>query len=144
MLKQPVIGRKLSYIFFGIVLNAFFAVTVFSQERNPPAPTTNTKPNLKPHPKNKLPKQKKVRYIIKNDTKKTLLGNRCFENATQKMGFQYLVIPRGQAGNKNEWERNMNNLGVKTVVLFKNGPFWKIKERKKYKACRQTTGDIIG
>jgi hypothetical protein len=134
------------WYFLGLLILGFAYMPDHSlaQNQRPPLQTTNTKKKVSPNPKRQGPKEKKIRYIIKNDTKGTLHGNRCFENETLSMGFLYMAVPKGQAANKNEFERNLHNLGVKTSLLFKNGPFWKIKERKAYKKCRQTSGDIIG
>ncbi|MCC5928504.1 MAG: hypothetical protein JJU28_04590 [Cyclobacteriaceae bacterium] len=134
------------WYFIGLVFLGFFCIAhnSFAQNQRPPLQTTNTKKKVTPNPKRQGPKGKKIRYIIKNDTKGTLHGNRCFENETLSMGFLYMAVPKGQAANKNEFERNLHNLGVKTALTFKNGPFWKIKERKAYKKCRETSGDIIG
>lgn len=107
-------------------------------------PTPNTVTGAKPNPKKQKSKEKTIRYIIKNDTKETLAGNRCFEEATIKMGFQYIAIPKGQEPNKNGFTRWWHNFGVKFIILFKNGPFWKIKINKKYKDCKYGSGDFVG
>lgn len=134
------------WYFIGLLMFGFmyFTIHTHAQNQRPPLQTTNTKKKVSPNPKRQGPKGKKIRYIIKNDTKGTLHGNRCFETETLNMGFLYMAVPKGQAANKNEFERNLHNLGVKTALFFKNGPFWKMKERKAYKRCRQTSGDIIG
>jgi hypothetical protein len=105
--------------------------------------TTNTSIKAKAEP-NKEFKKKKVVYIVKNDTKNLLLGNKCADDATLQMGFQYVAMPKGRPGNKNNFHRNVNNFQSKTVILFKNGPFWKPKLKKKIKRCKVLTGDYIG
>ena len=117
----------------------------FSQEvDNGYFPTPNTVTGAKPDPKKQREKEKTIRFIIKNDTKKTLAGNLCFEEVTIKMGFQYLAVPKGQVPNKNGISRWWHNFGVKFMILLKNGPFWKLKVIKKYKVCNYGSGDYVG
>lgn len=119
--------------------------SAFSQDvKDNPFPTPNTVIGAKPDPKKQKEKEEKIRFIIKNDTKNTLAGNPCFEEATRKMGFQYIAIPKGQAQNKNEFSRFWHNLGVQTALFFKNGPFWKSKVNKKLDECKYGSGDFVG
>lgn len=107
-------------------------------------PTPNTQIGAKPDPKKQKKKEKKIRYLITNDTKNTLAGNLCFEEVTTSMGFQYLAVPKGQAPNKNGFSRWWHNFGVKWVIFFKNGPFWKSKVNKKFDECKYGSGDFMG
>ncbi len=137
-------------LFFSLFTISFFTCFVwiheaFSQEVNKEYfPTPNTVTGAKPDPKKQKSKEKTIRYIIKNDTKETLAGNRCFEEVTIKMGFQYLAIPKGQEPNKNGFTKWWHNFGVKFIILMKNGPFWKNKVNKKYKDCKYGSGDFVG
>jgi hypothetical protein len=97
-----------------------------------------------PDPKKQKEKEKRIRYIIKPSTKNTLMGNRCFEEATRKMGFQYLAVPKGQPPYKNEFAKFCHNFGVKFILFFKNGPFWKARVNKKLEDCRFGSGDYVG
>ena len=118
---------------------------LFAQESNNEYfPTPNTQKNAKPDPKKQKEKEKRIRFIITNDTKNTLSGNRCFEEVTSSMGFQYLAVPKGVPPHKNGFGRWWHNFGVKFVMVFKNGPFWKSKVNKKYKECKFGSGDFIG
>jgi hypothetical protein len=119
--------------------------SVFSKEvKDNPFPTQNTQIGAKPDPKKQGGKEEKIRFIIKNDTKNTLSGNLCFEEETRKMGFQYIAIPKGQAQNRNEFSRFWHNLGVRSALFFKNGPFWKSKVNKKLEDCKYGSGDYVG
>jgi hypothetical protein len=119
--------------------------SVFAQESNKEYfPTPNTQIGATPDPKKQKEKEKRIRFIITNDTKNTLPGNRCFEEVTTGMGFQYLAIPKGQALNKNGFSRWGHNFGVKFMILLKNGPFWKTKVNKKFDECKYGSGDFIG
>ncbi len=136
------------YFRFFTMLFIISLVTVkyaFSQEENQnPFPTPNTEIGAKPDPRKQGEKEKKIRYIIKNDTRETLAGNVCFEEEIRKMGFQYLAVPVGQPPNKNGFARWWHNFGVKFMITLKNGPFWKTKVNKKYKECKFGSGDYVG
>ena len=106
--------------------------------------TQATNPKAKPDAKKQGPKKKKKRYIIRNDSKGTLTGNKCFEEVTQKFGFDYLIVPDNIPPNRNGFSRFMHNFGVKTVLFFRNGPGWQIRLKKKYKQCRYQYGDFVG
>lgn len=121
------------------IFNAFA-----QQTEAPPFPTPNTRIGATPDPKKQGDKKPRIRYIITNDTKETLAGNLCFEEATMKMGFQYLAIPKGQSLNKNGFSRWRHNAGVKFMLTLKNGPFWKSKVNRKLKECRFGSGDYVG
>ncbi len=114
----------------------------FTQNRHPTTKAIDSDVEVK---KNKIgPKNKKLLSLIKNNTKGILYGNRCFEEFTHDCGYEYVVQLKGQSRNRNEIRRWLHNFGIKFVVTIKNGPFWKIKERKKKKECRAKTGDYVG
>lgn len=96
------------------------------------------------HKENLKKKDKRLLALIKNNPKKTLMGNRCMDEYTRKLGFEYVLQPKGQQGNRTEFQRLMHNFGVKVNLLFKNGPFWKVKLNKKRKECMAKTGDYAG
>jgi hypothetical protein len=89
--------------------------------------TQATNPKARPDAKKVGPKKKKIRYIVRSDSKGTLTGNKCFEEVTNKFGFEYLIVPEKMPPNKNGFSRFMHNFGVKTVLFFKNGPGWQIR-----------------
>ncbi len=139
-------GRIFYRVFLLVVLLSFIWVNNgYSQDQNRPSfPTQNTVIDAKPDPKKQHKDIKPIRYIIKSDTKNTLAGNQCFEEVTTRMGFQYLAVPKGQVPNKNGWTRWWHNFGVKFIISWKNGPFWKSKVNKKYKECKYGSGDYTG
>jgi len=106
--------------------------------------TQATNPKARPDAKKQGPRKKKVRYIIRNDSKGTLSGNKCFEEVTRKFGFEYLIVPEKLPPNSNGFSRFTHNLGVRTVLFFRNGPFWPLRLKKKYKQCRYQYGDFVG
>lgn len=89
-------------------------------------------------------KKKHLLALIKNNPKNTLTGNKCMDEVTRSMGFEYVLQPKGSAGNRSELGRNVHNLGVKAVLFFKNGPFWKFKLKKKRRECKDKTADYVG
>ena len=124
---------------------SFVANNVLAQESNKEYfPTPNTQKDAKPDPKKQKKKEKRIRFIITNDTKNTLTGNRCFEEVTSSMGFQYIAVPKGVPPNKSGFKRWWHNFGVKTMIVLTKGPFWKIKVNKKYDECKFGSGDFIG
>ncbi len=104
--------------------------------------TTNKSPTNKP--KHKDLKSKRSIQWIKNDTDGLLLGNKCMEDVTSEMGFEYVVQVKGRSGYKSEFERLVHNLTAKIGIMFRNGPFWKFRLKKERKQCREKTGDYVG
>ena len=103
---------------------------------------TNLK--TKVNKKKEAPKQKRLLYIVKNDGRKILYGNKCFLDVQHAMGFEFLIQPKGQPLNRNELARNLHNFGIKFVLVFRNGPFWGITLRKRKKDCRKFSADFVG
>ncbi|MEM9052250.1 MAG: hypothetical protein AAGC47_09385 [Bacteroidota bacterium] len=90
------------------------------------------------------PKQKKIRYIIKNGTGGILYGNPCVLQITRKMGFEYAVQTPLLPGSTVEPKRLWNNFKVKSLMTLKHGPWWKISLNKKMRACGIKSGDRTG
>jgi len=106
--------------------------------------TRATDPHARPDAHNQGPKTKTYRYLIKSDTKNTLKGNKCFEEATHKLGFEYLIAPQDFTPNRNGFRRWMHNFGVKFLLFFRNGPGWQLRLKKKYNECKYRYGDFVG
>jgi len=106
--------------------------------------TNMTSMDQKIDKKKEGPEKKKLIQIIKPDTKGILYGNRCFEEVTNEMGFEYVVQPPGQPGNRTPVGRFFHNFGAKFKLFFKAGPTWKSKVKKKVKECRELSGDYVG
>lgn len=134
-----------SFIAVSVFLFSFSGHYAFAQKVDKDYfPTPNTVTDAKPDPKKNIEKELVIRYIIRNDTKMTLTGNLCFEEITMEMGFQYLAVPKGQAPNRNGFVRWKHNFGVKFMIFLKNGPFWKLKIKRKYQECKYGSGDFVG
>ena len=89
--------------------------------------TQATDPKAKPDARKQGPKKKNYKYIIRNNSKGTLKGNKCFEEVTRKFGFEYLIIPKNSGPYRSGFSRWWHNLGVKSALFFKNGPFWQMR-----------------
>jgi hypothetical protein len=92
-----------------------------------------------------LPKtQKPLRFMYLKDGKGRLSGNRCALLFSEKMGIQYVMMPKSQAGSPGKLQQTLHNLGVRFLLTFRNGPFWHLRLNRKIKDCRQKTGDYAG
>lgn len=133
-------GRSLMLVLFPLSIILMTNIDSTAQER------TGATESKKEHKRKKkdAPKKQKLRYIVKNDTKNILYGNKCFLDVQRECGFEYLVQPKGQPLNRNELSRNLHNFGVKFVLIFRNGPFWPITVNKRKKECRRQSGDFVG
>lgn len=130
---------KIPLIFFGLFL---CLVNSYAQETLPPTSHTDVKTKI--NKKKERPEQKHYMTIIKTNTKKTLYGNKCFEDFTRRLGFVYEIQIKGQAGSLNGFTRFWHNAGTKTALFFSAWPWWKLRVNKRYKDCRKSSGDFVG
>ena len=93
---------------------------------------------------NRPRKQRRYSYIYVPNGNNILYGNPCALEATRKMGFEYLVEPRNGNESKTSAGKFLNNLWVKTKLVFTRSPFWKLTLKKKFKQCRSQSGDFVG
>lgn len=91
-----------------------------------------------------FPRQQYPRYIIITETKGVLYGNPCALQETHRMGFEYVLLKKGQPGYETWWNKVGNNLKVKTGLVFRKSPFWKVILKKRIEDCRVNTGDFVG
>ena len=133
-------------IFFVLAFSGTFLI-LSAQDKNDPSkdfPTENL--NIKKQTKKKkvAPKEKKIRFIIKNDTKGILYGNPCMNEETRRMGFEYVVQTQGVPGSLGTVRRLWNNFVTKLRLTFTNTPFWKLILKSRVKDCRERSGDRVG
>lgn len=132
---------------FSLVLITFFGHT-YAQDGLQFGDTGTTTKSPKYKSRKKDFKEKKPIEWVKNSPNGLLLGNPCMEEVTTEMGFIYVIQTKNQTkfgGQKmNGFDRFWHNLGAKLRIMFKNGPFWKFKLKKKRKECRELTGDYVG
>ena len=133
--------RKLIILFFMILVSMAAAIgqddLVFGDTAN-----TNTSPTNNRTDRNR--KVKRTVLWIKSESKGLLIGNPCMEDVMREMGFAYLIEFHGQQDKKGPIEKYLHNVGVKTTLFFRNGPFWRIKLNNRRKECRTQTRDFVG
>lgn len=113
------------------------------KELNELMPTGNLDEKERTNRSSNEPDRKNYMLFYKTSAKNTLYGNPCATAATHKMGFEYIVEPKG-AGSKTSLGKFLNNLGVKSKLFVTRSPFWKIILNSRMKKCRAKSGDIIG
>jgi hypothetical protein len=142
--KQQIV-RQYKYVIrlFGLLLILnLISIASSAQETIPPTSTTDTKAKIKK--KKERPKRERYMTIIKTNTKKTLYGNKCFEDFTKQLGFVYEIQVKGQSGSINGFTRFWHNAATKTALVFTAWPWWKLRVNKRYKECRKSSGDFVG
>lgn len=131
----------LSIIFFSL------AFCVQAQKDRPveqELPTENLDMRKDSNKRANKPKRKNYGVIYVPNANRILYGNRCVLEETRKMGFEYLVEPPNISGSKSRKGKFINNLWVKTKLVFTRSPFWKMILNKKIKKCRAMSGDLVG
>lgn len=90
------------------------------------------------------PQKEHIRYLVRSKLKNTLYGNPCATEVTKKMGFEYVITPRGSRGNRSILHKAVQNFGPTIGLTLRNGPFWKLRATGKIKKCRKKSGDYVG
>lgn len=106
-------------------------------KKNSPPETSTTNPNVH----HKIKKKKQLLEIYRDRGKWILYGNKCADDFTKEYGFKYVIISDNRKLNAGEV---LHNFFTNFKLTFKNGPFWKIKLKKKLKECRSRTADEMG
>lgn len=76
-------------------------------------------------------------------TKEVLYGNRCAEMEAQKMGIEFIIIPKDIGFGMKLYNIFAVNLNAHLRAFFKNGFFWQKRLKKRIKRCREATADYI-
>ena len=108
------------------------------------SPTKNVDNDVRIYHGDHSSQGKRIRFLIRKDTRGTLSGNKCVTDVTHEMGFEFIPLTKGDPGYENEWMRFSHNLGVQSYLFFTKGPFWKSKVRKRIEECRVKTADFAG
>lgn len=127
-----------------IVFCVLIEFSVSAQSKYEEKETFKTQKDLEWDHGRKVAHRKFYNTIYKKTPKGLLLGNKCFEDKTKKMGFIYESVKKGETAYSTEFGRLRHNFGVKIKLFFTRGPFWKFKVNKARKRCRQLTGDFYG
>jgi len=131
--------HRITVLFF---LSLIPTLSALAQGVIPPTRTTDL--NAKMNKKKERPKSKRYMTIIKFNTKKTLYGNKCFEDFTRQLGFVYDIQVKGQSGSNNGFTKYWHNAAVKSGLFFTAWPWWRLRVNKRYKQCRKSSGDFVG
>lgn len=73
-----------------------------------------------------------------------LVGNDCMRQFTRQMGFEYVAYDEYDHENLGPLAYHFYNVTSRLGMIFKAGPFWKIKVNRKLAECRRSSGDFIG
>lgn len=92
----------------------------------------------------RAPKRKNISYIYKRKATGILFGNPCAIKATRRMGFEYVLQPKGVPGSPGRFNALMNNFFVNIKLTFTRSPFWKLILNERMKECRTNSGDFVG
>jgi len=106
-------------------------------------PTEKTDPGSRGMPRD-LPRRKKYRNIYVSKLEGTLYGNPCAIEETHRMGFEYVIEPISGQTSKSRTGKFINNFWVKTKLVLFRSPFWKAILNKRFKRCRNQSGDFVG
>ncbi len=142
MLFFPKSIRMTLRLFLILLVCGFLTRVSYSQETMPK--TNSIDANAKVDKKKERPDKKRYQTIVKNDTKRILYGNKCFEEFTRSLGFKYEVQNKKTSGSLNGPARFFHNAGTKTALFFTAWPWWKLRVNKKKKNCRKLSGDFVG
>jgi len=133
---------KLVFAVFLLSLIGLKAEAQSSIEEN--MPTRKVDNSVKEDKKKYHSKREKLMYIYKRRTNGTLYGNPCALAVTHKMGFEYMAEQKSTIDLKSYWSRFIHNGWVKTKLVLRRGPWWKITVNKRLKDCQGSTGDRTG
>ena len=135
-----------------VVLSFLLAVVTihlsFGQKKDKPVedylPTDNLEMRKDDNTSSNRPKKKNYSYIYVSKVGKILYGNPCAIDETRRMGFEYVVEPRTGLQSKTRQGKFLNNLWVKTKLVFTRSPFWEVILTGRIKKCKRQTGDFVG
>lgn len=83
----------------------------------------------------------RLKQIYITSTEGTYYGNPCVEEVAANMGFHYTLM-YGYAGEKvHYW---LGNQSKYFLLMFRNGPFWRHRYKKKVRECVGYSSDFTG
>lgn len=107
-------------------------------------PTENLESRKDANKASNRPKRKKISLIYVKSAHNILYGNACATAETHRMGFEYIVEPSNGLESKTRTGKFLNNLRVKSKLVLRRSPFWKLSLNNRIKKCRRQTGDFVG
>lgn len=129
-------------LLFGCIFTLCTLCAFGQKDTEKPPASTNTSRDA--WVENPSKREKSYFSIFKRSTQDTLIGNKCMEDQTMKMGFRYVLAPKKGPGSRTGAGVLLHNAGTKLLLFFRNGPFWTVRLKKKVKECRRKTGDYMG
>jgi len=131
-----------------ILIFLLLSIIGFSQKKEKPVkdylPTENLESRKDANKSSNRPKRKNISLIYVEDANNILYGNPCATLETHRMGFEYIVEPKNGLESKTRKGKFLNNLWVKTKLVFTRSPFWKLILNSRIKKCRKQSGDFVG
>ncbi|MBC7388795.1 MAG: hypothetical protein H7329_06275 [Opitutaceae bacterium] len=82
----------------------------------------------------------------KHPSKNRMYSNDCVHDYTSTMGFEYVILTgdcEKALGHLSGGEVRLHNFTVAVGLVFKRGPFWKNKVKKRYRFCLERMGDTV-
>ena len=107
-------------------------------------PTENVENRKDANKASNRPKRKKISLIYVDSGRGILYGNACATQETHRMGFEYIVEPANGLESKTGIGKLLNNLWIKTKLILRRSPFWKVTLNNRIRKCRRQTGDFVG
>ncbi len=107
-------------------------------------PTDNLENRKDANKASNRPQRKNISLIYVGSASNILYGNACATAETHRMGFEYIVEPTNGLESKTRVGKTLNNLWVKSKLVLRRSPFWKLTLNNRIKKCRRQTGDFVG
>ena len=137
-------------LFFLIVLTGLLmapASTMAQHKRKKkkryPHETPNTRSVWSDNKIKSKAKKTRILQIVKYKPHKVLYGNKCVEEYTRRLGFEYVIGMPDEDGDADLYAF-FSNMGNRVLLTFRNGPFWSCRVRRRIKQCRLGSGDFMG
>lgn len=79
--------------------------------------------------------------LVKYQSKGLLYGNLCAREISERMGFEYVIVPESVLSVEERLKDKGNNFKTNIKLIFKHGPWWKMTFNRRVKKCRRMTTD---
>ena len=135
---------KYLMIFILVILGG----VLYAQNREKPVsdylPTENLESRKDANKASNRPDRKRISLIYVETANGILYGNACATSETHRMGFEYIVEPSNGLESRSKTGKFLNNLWVKSKLVLRRSPFWKLTLNNRIRKCRRQTGDFVG
>lgn len=131
-----------------IFVFAILSTGLFAQKKQKAVsdylPTENLESRKDANKASNRPARKNISLIYVESADGILYGNACATSETHRMGFEYIVEPSNGLESRTGTGKFLNNLWVKSKLVIRRSPFWKLTLNNRIKKCRRQTGDFVG